>query len=367
MDRYYFDCTVIGGGVSGLSCARAIAQRGLSVALIEKEAALCCHTSSRNSEVLHSGIYYANSPLKHALCLDGQPKLYEYLEERNIDYNRSGKFVFSNKFSDYSQLDKLADHARKFGVKVTRQSPKNGWPDIFSKAPSNWYFFPDTGIFNSHQYIESLELDLLNAGGVVSLNSRVTRIEPSENKIELICDIEHTKYVLESKIIINATGQDALDTVKKLNTKKYQDYENHFVKGHYFSYSSNTRVEHLYYPMPSQLGLGVHLTIDLNNGLRFGPDTCVVTEREDYSLSIPRKEFLNQICENFDGVDNEKVFFSYSGIRPKLNISGEISADFIFELDCERKVISLLNIESPGLTASLALANKIAKLAMDCL
>lgn len=217
----------------------------------------------------------------------------------------------------------------------------------------------DTGIFDSHTYFQHLVADLENHGGVLSLNTKVMRVDYQKRKILCECKQLSESFRVRSSYTVNVSGHSSLGILKSLFKEKYVNFEDYFVKGHYFSTNKLTGLNKLYYPMPDELGLGVHLTIDMGGAVKFGPDTLVIEKDINYNQEVLTEVFKQKVMKNFLNVGAMNLHYSYSDIRPKLLKSGVPYNDFMIQSDFDGQFISALGIERPGLTSSLAIGKHI--------
>ena len=360
-DELKFDVAIIGAGALGLATSFALKDTALSVVIIEKESIVGAMTSSRNSEVIHSGIYYPKKSLKQRLCIEGQELLYDHLERYGINYKSCGKYIFSNDPTGDDNLAVLLENGKDNGVDLELVSRKRKEYLAEFCNISEAIYSPNTGIFNSHEFIQSLLVSAQDSEHVIALNTSVEAIDYSENTPTILCQTINEKFFVNARVIINAAGLGALKLLQSIDNAALC-FSNYFVKGHYFSTSQHLPIEQLLYPMPSKLGLGVHMTKDLNGSVKFGPDTLPVTSHQNYDCQCDVTNFTSAVATNFKGIDLDRLSFSYSGIRPKIKQHGKISNDFIFYSTDEANLISALSYESPGLTSSLAAGKYIRKL-----
>lgn len=360
----FIDCDVlvIGAGVIGLATAANLAREGRRVILLDKENHVGSLASSRNSEVIHSGIYYDEGSLKSKMCIRGKHLLFDYLKKRSVPHSKCGKIIFCNDPKQEEKLAKLYQNAQQREI-VTRYCDQKKLMKIneITDAKIAIEVF-DTGIFDSHSYFQCLLYDIEHNSGVVSLNTNVISLEKINQIMHTRCEQNFEKFTVRSKRVLNTSGAGALHFLKDQFPIKYESYENFFVKGHYFTYRKRAKIDTLFYPMPNALGLGVHLTTDLAGRLRFGPDAIPVSNAYDFSQSVADDKFHDSICENFPLVSKDDIAFSYAGVRPKLKVKEKIFNDFMFCSDYGRSLISALGIESPGLTSSLAIAEHLCKM-----
>lgn len=363
MDKYYFDTLIIGAGVVGLAIARQAALSGLSVVVVDKEKSFGYGTSSRNSEVIHAGIYYPIDSWKSKLCLRGKKQLYEYCDKNNIPHKKLGKYIVSCDGAQTETLNQIYNNSHEAGMVELFHVPKERLCEIgTSRKLDHALYSPSTGIVDSHKFMESLIWELEELGGLVSYNSEVTHVSCSNNTSFELCIQD--EFLICCNNLINAAGLGAVNLRKMMPIKDQKKYENFYVKGNYFGYSSKVVFQSLIYPVPEENGLGVHLTLDMNNRARFGPNTERCFDF-DYSVDPQlRQTFYDAIRSYWPDVEFDKMYPDYSGIRPKVKHKGVVSNDFIIETYEEHKsagLVNLLGIESPGLTASLAIAETVSE------
>jgi len=358
------DCVVIGAGVVGLAVARRLAQDGREVMVLEAAHSIGTGTSSRNSEVIHAGIYYAPNSLKATLCVRGRQSLYAYCESRAIPYRRCGKLIVATNARQLSALQALRDKACANGVldlqSLTAAQVKAMEPDIFCLAA---LLSPSTGIIDSHAFMLQLQADAEQAGAVFAFQSAVEGGEITFEGIAL--RVQGAIEPLLAHSVINCAGLQAQQVAARLIGLRAAAIPPLFyAKGNYFSFSGRANFSHLIYPMPEAGGLGIHLTLDLAGRPRFGPDVQWVPEL-DYTVDPARLvTFQNQIRHYWPGVDAGTLQPDYVGIRPKLAAQGAPAADFRIDDHTRHGVAGLINlfgIESPGLTAALAIADHVAQ------
>jgi len=367
MEQFEVECLVIGAGVVGLAVARALAKQGKGVLLVEQESSIGTQTSSRNSEVIHAGIYYPQGSLKTQLCVRGRQLLYQYCESNNIPYRRCGKLIVAKDETQTEDLRRIQQHALKNGVDDIIWLDKN---QVIEKEPSlvvnAALFSPSTGIIDSHAYMLQLQADFETFGGQCAFNTKLSLKEINEQGFEFT--IEGESAILRAKECVNSAGLSAISLFE--GGKGFPESclpKAHFAKGSYFSYSGKVPFTHLIYPMPEQGGLGVHLTLDLAGSAKFGPDVDWLTEADAKSFDFQVDEakgskFEHSIRQYWPGVNATKLVAGYSGIRPKVSGPKEAAGDFIIQGSAQHGVVGLVNlfgIESPGLTSSLAIAEQV--------
>lgn len=360
MEIIELNCVVIGGGVAGLSVARELSGHINEVAVIEKNSSFGEETSSRNSEVIHAGIYYKKDSLKQTLISNGRDLLYNYLEERRIPHSRCGKYIISTKPSESEKLKIIFNNAKSCGVNdlfYDTQEFKNKYPYInVDKA----IFSPSTGIIDSHQFMQSLKNDIEINKSHIIFNNEVIDINFEKNYISILV-FDHNsqnKFIIKSNIVINCCGLRSVD-IHKLAFGESDKIMSRYVKGDYYTYNGKEKIDNLIYPIPEKDGLGVHVTLDLNNQIKFGPSAYEI-DQIDYSMKeIHKKDFIKSIQKYWESIDVNKLNASYSGIRPKL--VGVDDYQIINKNLKEGRFISVLGYDSPGLTCSLGLARHIKK------
>ena len=350
------DIVVVGAGVIGLAVARRFAMAGLEVLLLEKEATFGTGTSSRNSEVIHAGLYYPTESLKARLCLLGREKLYEYCCQSGIPCQQRGKLVVATTADEVMELEAIHQQALANGCEevylLGGAKFKREKGDLRATA---MLLSPRTGIVDSHQLMLSLLGDFERHNGLVAWKTEVKSIESSGQSV-------FVNFGPDSKInascVVNAAGLGA----SWLLGSSEKRYGVRLAKGDYFAYSGRIPFNRLVYPVPQRGGLGVHLTLDMNGVGRFGPDVSWV-DGIDYSIDSSKGDlFFAQIQKYWPDCDSTKLSPSYSGIRPKVTYDDELLGDFVLMResgDSGSKIVHLLGIESPGLTSCLSIADYI--------
>lgn len=360
------DCVVIGAGVIGLAIARAMAQQGREVIVLEALNQIGSETSSRNSEVIHAGIYYTPDSFKARFCVEGKGKLYAYLEERGLGYSKCGKVLVATQEDQIAKLHKLMGNAAVNGCDdltyLEQRDVAELEPQVRAVAG---VLSPSTGILDVHGYMQSLQGDLEAKGGVVALESPALGVDFSDDGI-LVSVAGAEPMVLKTDYLINSAGLHAIKLANNYNGFP-QDLipQQYYAKGNYFSLSGKHPFKHLIYPMPEKAGIGVHLTLDLAGQARFGPDVEWIDEI-DYGVDETRGDsFYPAIRQYWPGLPDGALLPSYSGIRPKVQSPEEGLRDFIIQGPEDHKIAGLVNlfgIESPGITSSLPLADYVTGL-----
>ena len=353
------DCVVVGAGVVGLAIARSVARSGRQVVVLDAESQIGTHSSSRNSEVIHAGIYYPEKSLKARLCVRGREMLYRYCETHGIAHQRIGKLIVATGEAELPKLDALRQQAALNGVDdlqfITAEEARKIEPNVESVGA---LLSPSTGIVDSHALMTALQAELEESDGVVVLNSRVSNVNPFEDGIEFQVGDERFECVT----LINSAGLGAVELMSDALCLADNAPTMHLAKGHYFSYQGKSPFGHLIYPLPSGGGLGIHATNDLAGAARFGPDVTWV-DSLDYEFDESRKaDFVAAIKNYFPDLDADRLIPGYTGIRPKLHGPDEPAPDFLIQGERDhgvRGLVNLMGIESPGLTASLAIAEHV--------
>lgn len=354
--------TVIGAGVIGLAIARELSAHYSDVVVLEKNDHFGRETSSRNSEVIHSGIYYPANSLKARLCVEGAPLLYGYCHSRSVPHQRIGKLIVATTPGDVAKVMALRDKGLNNGVKslsIVDAAQIQEWEPRVPARMALWS--PDTGIVNSHALMESYYREANQSGALFAFDSEVRSIAPRDGGYEITSGADHFRIL--SRVVINAAGlhSDHIAQMAGFDIDAL-GYRLNYCKGDYFSYSGTSPVGRLIYPVPHDnlTGLGVHATLDLGGRLRFGPDTEFV-KRLDYTVDARKQHaFYQAACNIITGLDEARLTPDMAGIRPKLH--GDGVADFIIREESAQgrpNFINLIGMESPGLTASLAIARHV--------
>ncbi len=359
------DCAVIGGGVVGLAVARALALAGREVMVLEAEGAIGTGTSSRNSEVIHAGIYYPQGSLKATLCVEGKQLLYAYAEARGVPHRRCGKLIVATSAEQVVELEAIRLKAAANGVddleQISAAQAVALEPQLRCMAA---LVSPSTGIVDSHALMLSLLGDLENAGGMLALKSAVTRADLEEGGIVLTAQ-DGTR--LRCRSVVNAAGLGAPDLARHFGGLATETVPTaHFAKGNYFTLSGRAPFGRLVYPVPEPGGLGVHLTIDLGGQAKFGPDVQWVNSPDDLVVDPARGDaFYAEVRKYWPALPDGALIPGYAGMRPKISGPGDPAADFRIDgprAHGVRGLVNLFGIESPGLTSSLAIGRHVVDL-----
>jgi L-2-hydroxyglutarate oxidase LhgO len=360
------DVLVVGGGVVGLSVARALALKGLEVILIERHRRVGEETSSRNSGVIHSGIYYPTGSAKARLCVRGRDLLYAYCAEKGIAHQRCGKVIVAQE-SEVEKLRDLAQRASANGVtdltSLDQRQVRELEPHVRCAAG---LLCPSTGILDVHELMTALHGDLESARGLLVFDTELMAAECQAGKVLAQLRTGHETARIECAWLINAAGLNAVDLLRHITTFPANAIPpRYFAKGNYFDCLGAAPFRRLVYPMPASAGLGIHATLDLGGKVRFGPDVEWV-DKLDYEVDATRAaSFYEAIRTYWPGLKDGALAPSYAGIRPKIAGPGQPAADFRIDTPAEHGVgglINLLGIESPGLTASLAIGEHLTAL-----
>lgn len=360
MDR--IDTAVIGAGVVGLAVARALALAGREVVILEAEDAIGTHTSSRNSEVIHAGIYYPKDSLKARACRAGRERLYAYCAERGVPHRRCGKLIVATDAAQLPELEAILARAHANGVAdVTRIGAAAARAMEPELSCADALYSPSTGIIDSHALMLAYLGDAENAGAMLALKSPLESARVTPQGIEL-----HVAGAapLLARGVVNSAGLRAPSLARRIEGYPGARAPRElYAKGSYYSLARRAPFTHLVYPVPEPGGLGVHVTLDLGARARFGPDVEWVNAI-DYRVDPARAaRFYAAIRRYWPGLPDGALEPGYAGIRPKISGRGEPAADFVVQGPREHGVaglVHLFGIESPGLTASLALADDVA-------
>lgn len=362
------DVIVIGAGVVGLAVARQFAVSGRDVIVIERESHIGEGTSSRNSEVIHAGIYYPKDSLKARACVIGKKLLYRYCSSHGVPHRNCGKLIVASAPEQMDELEKLKLRARDNGVDDLKLLHRR---DTLALEPAlrtvGALLSPSTGIIDSHAYMLALQGDAEDAGAMIAFETTVAAIHPEKDG-PVIETSGAAEMRLQCRTLVNAAG---LNAPILADTADEADREFFFAKGNYYTLSGRSPFSRLIYPVPEPGGLGVHLTIDMAGEARFGPDVEWLSGKDPDALSYlvdpnRARRFYSAIRQYWPELPDGALQPGYSGIRPKLSGPNAPAADFLLEgpsLHGVPGLINMLGIESPGLTASLALAEMVFEMA----
>src|SRR4051812_46585023 len=364
MDRV--ECVVVGAGVVGLAIARRLAQAGLEVVVLEAAEGIGTVTSSRNSEVIHAGIYYPAHSLMARMCVAGKRALYDYCRDHGIPHRKCGKLIVATTPSETEKLQSIKVHAEANGVldmeTLSGGEARKMEPALNCDAALR---SPSTGIVDSHAFMLALRGDSEAAGAAYAFHAPLERARAATDGIEL--DVGGAApMTLQCRLLINSAGLGAPAVARSIDGMPIELIPPAYLaKGNYFSCSTRAPFSHLIYPVPEPGGLGVHLTLDLAGEARFGPDVEWV-DTVDYAVNPARAErFYPAIRRYWPDLPDGALMPSYSGIRPKIVPPAVAKQDFVIQGAREHGIAGLINlfgIESPGLTSSLAIADYVGEL-----
>ncbi|HNJ82581.1 MAG TPA: NAD(P)/FAD-dependent oxidoreductase [Piscinibacter sp.] len=374
MDRV--DALVIGAGVVGLAVGRALARSGLETIVLERADAIGTGTSSRNSEVIHAGLYYPQGSLKARLCVRGRAQLYEFCASHGVAHRRCGKLVVATSAEQHAALDATRAKAAANGVELQWLTPAEAAALEPALRCSAALLSPETGIVDSHGLMLALQGDMEAAGGALALCSPVLGLRCAADARDagdagdghVVAVGGEAPMELGARIVVNAAGLWAPALASATQGLAAQHVpQGHHAKGNYFSLAGRAPFSRLIYPVPEQAGLGVHLTLDLAGQARFGPDVEWLPpgalDAIDYRVDPARGEsFYAEIRRYWPALRDGALQPAYSGVRPKLGGPGSAAADFVVqgaETHGIAGLVNLFGIESPGLTACMAIADEV--------
>lgn len=362
------DTVVIGAGVVGLAVGAELAARGCEPLVLEAERSFGTGVSSRNSEVIHAGIYYPAGSLKARLCVEGRRLLYAYCAASGVGHRRCGKLIVAADESEHEALAAIARAGAANGVDDLRwlsaAEAQALEPALHCSAA---VLSPSTGIIDSHGLMLSLLGRMESGGGQLATGSRVERLEPRGDGLVVHVDAGGQPLVLRARQVINCAGLGAIALATGIEGARARPpLPRQFARGNYFALAGmRAPFGRLVYPIPEAGGLGVHLTLDLAGAARFGPDVEWI-DAIDYRVNVARGErFYREIRRYWPGLPDGALMPAYTGFRPKLHGAGEPAPDFLVQDEAQHGIpglVHLLGIESPGLTSSLALARFVADL-----
>lgn len=368
MYREKIDCAVIGAGVVGLAIGRALALQGHEVMVLEAASLIGSEISSRNSEVIHAGIYYPPGSRKAEFCVAGKSALYHYLKERGLEYRKCGKLLVATNSDQVKKLRSIKINAERNGVNDLVGLSKQ---DVLTLEPEccceSALLSPSTGIIDTHGFMLSLQGDIEAAGGMVILNAHVVNTQATEDGLVLRVEAQGETMALQARTMINSAGLSAPEIARSMKGFPQSLVPDQFyAKGNYFSLSTKAPFNHLIYPVPDEsAGLGIHLTLDLSGQARFGPDVEWV-DHLDYDVDSDRAQmFYPAIRRYWPGLPDGSLLPGYAGIRPKIQAPGKPAEDFMIHGPGDHGIaglVHLFGIESPGLTSSLAIGDHVAKI-----
>lgn len=359
------ECVVVGAGVVGLAVARALAMQGRDTIIVEKEAVIGAETSSRNSEVIHAGIYYLAGSLKARLCVEGRNELYPYCESRNVAYRQCGKLIVAQR-STVPALEGIVTAASRNGVDdlswLDRSQAQRLETELRCDAA---LLSPSTGIIDSHGLMLAYLGDAEAHGAVLAFGTKVRALKQERDGVAITFGDDDVPS-LHTKLVVNCAGLEAPALAAAAGLAAPKAY---YAKGSYYALAGRSPFSRLVYPTPEPGGLGVHLTLDLAGQARFGPDVEWV-DSVNHDVDPARADkFYAAVRAYWPALRDGQLTPAYAGIRPKIAGPGEPNADFVIASPPRDGVamINLFGIESPGLTASLAIASEVASRARELL
>jgi L-2-hydroxyglutarate oxidase LhgO len=364
--------TIIGAGAVGLAIAECLSNEYSSVFVTEKNRTFGQETSSRNSEVIHAGIYYPPGSLKASLCVEGKEMLYRFCTRWDVPFNNCGKLIVATTPDETGKIKTIINNASDNGVRdlrvLSHDEIKQLEPDIFALTA---ILSPSTGVIDSHALMKRLETNFINNGGNIAYGNEVTGIEKISGGYEVtVTDAAGSNFTFTSGVIVNSAGLFS-DKVSAMAGMMDSELEIVFCKGEYFRLKApkNKLIRRLIYPVPQHnlSGLGIHVTIDLGGGVKLGPDvTWMADKKPDYSIDASKQEsFFNSVRRFLPFVEYDDIMPDMAGIRPKIQKPGGPVKDFYIMEESYRGYpgfVNLIGIESPGLTSCLAIGKYVRDL-----
>ena len=364
MTDMHVECAVIGAGVVGLAIAARLAQQGREVVLLEKEPSFGMATSSRNSEVIHAGIYYPEGSLKAQHCVRGRHLLYRHCEEHGVPHRRIGKVIVAVTEDEVNTLAGYQENAIRNGVHSLQWLSVE---ELRAREPNvqgvRALWSPETGIVDSHQLMERLLATFENAGGLFIRRTKLVGgfVSATEKRLMIEDEVQSTITV---DTVINSAGLHASEVAELLHTgaSDIRIPRTHYAIGHYYTLAGPSPFNHLVYPVAQKGGLGVHVTLDMGGAVRFGPDVRWI-DSLNYDFSDARRDdFVGAIQRYYPALDPQALEPGYTGIRPKIGGPEHPNVDFQILTPSTHGIeglVHLFGIESPGLTASLSIADAV--------
>ncbi len=370
MTDFDFDAVVVGAGAVGLACGRALSKRGLTVLVLEAADHIGQGVSSRNSEVIHGGLYYPTGSLKAKLCVEGRRALYAYLDSHKVEYRKCGKLVVATQDDEVGLIEKIFQQAVTNGVEglehLSGEQARAMEPELNAHAA---ILSPESGIFASHDYMLSLQGEIEDGGGSVVVSTPFERAAPLPGGGFALTAGGEGGTTLTSRLLVTAPGLQAQAVAARIDGFPADHIpKGHFGKGVYFRLTGHAPFDRLIYPPPIAGALGTHYRKDLGGQAVLGPDLEYV-ETEDYSVDPAKADgFAHYIRRFWPGLPDGALTPDYAGIRPKLHGAGEHQPDFQLRGSDDHGIdglVALFGIESPGLTASLAIGEAVAEMLDD--
>lgn len=369
-----WDCTIVGGGVVGLACAALLSRAGRTTLLLEQHARLGQENSSRNSGVVHAGIYFPPGSLKTKLCVRGRRLLYDRCIRDGVPFSKLGKLVVATSQQEEERLLRVKDNADRIGVELSWLSAGKvaELEPALSVRAALWS--PESGIVDAHELMRSYRAEASDFGATFALSTALEGLRRLGQGWRLECVTlagEQERFVTTTGVVVNAAGLDSARIWELASGQPVpEQLRVHFCKGDYFALSSRwaQKIRRLVYPLPVEAGLGVHLTLDLGGALLAGPDAQYVTDRNVEPRPEKAEAFARSLRRFLPGVEASDLRPAYSGIRPKLQPPGGTPRDFCIRADRDGPLagfVHLAGIESPGLTASEAIAERVRDLVLE--
>lgn len=361
-----FDAVIVGAGAVGLACGYRLAERGLSVAVLEREGRVGAGVSSRNSEVIHAGLHYPPGSLKARFCVEGRRLLYGFLQSHNVAFDKCGKLIVATEDSELAAIARLADQGEANDVEgVTRLSARQALALEPALRTAGALHSAESGVFDAHGYMEALAGEIEAHGGAVVRNTPFLGATPAKDGVRIRIGGEDPATITARRLILSP-GLQAQDCARLVDGFPYAAIPPlHLGKGSYFALSGPAPFRRLIYPPPIPGALGIHYRCDLGGQARFGPDLEFV-DSIDYRVDPARAAgFYAYVRRFWPDLPDGALSPDYSGIRPKLHGAGEHQGDFVIDATSVPGVIALFGIESPGLTSSLAIGEHVAQLATE--
>jgi len=364
------EITIIGAGVVGLAIAERLSKKYQQVFVIEKHPTFGQETSARNSEVIHAGIYYAKDSLRAKLCVEGKKLLYAFCDRYELPYNRCGKLVVATSEDEIGALEQVEQKALNNGVNdliwMNQEEVRAMEPHI---AAVKALFSPSTGVIDSYWYLKRLETNAINNGVQFVYGSSVTGMSSMAQGYEIqLTEADGQPYTFTSRMVINAAGLESYHVASMLGVND-DDLKINFCKGEYFRIQppKHKLVKRLVYPVPSKDALGIHVTVDMGGGVKLGPDVQYLDKNEyDYTLTPnKRKAFFQSTRRFLPFLEEEDLVPEMAGIRAKTQTKEGPPRDFYIREESHRGLpglVNLIGLESPGLTASLAIGRYVESL-----
>lgn len=361
------DVLIVGAGVVGLAIAARLSQQYSNVLLVDKNSTFGEETSSRNSEVIHAGIYYPQNSLKAKLCVRGKQLLYQYCQQRHIPHKKVGKLLVAHSKQEESYLAKTLKQAKLNGVDdLVWQSKEQLQESTPALAATAALLSPSTGIIDVHSYMQNLLADTEHNGALFVAQTRFVSATANKSGLEVVLDSQGETSTLQCQHVINCAGLYATEVATAINDMPISKIPQlHYCRGHYFSYQGKSPFNQLIYPIPEANGLGIHASLNTAGQLKFGPDTQYIEDIDYQVAETLKRKFVTAISKYFPDIDSNKLIPDYAGIRPKLQGHNEGFKDFCIQTVKQHNVAGLINlfgIDSPGLTSSLAIAEYVEHL-----